>query len=97
VEVITMSEVSIHRDTTLTGPTISYTVENTTLSMTVNSGGIYLEDGAGEIPIEIGENGLEGNTPYVSDVESISDRELDLIFEIAKYQYRNFKQLEGEC
>lgn len=89
-----MSNVEIRREETLAGPTVFYTVTDTTLSMTINSGGIYFEDGKGEIAIEIGENGFAGNDPYVRDVESLTDRELHLIFEIAKYQYKNFKETE---
>lgn len=89
-----MSNVEIRREETLAGPTIFYTVTDTTLSMTINCGGIYFEDGKGEITVEIGENGFIGNDPYVKDVECLTDRELHLIFEIAKYQYYNFKEIE---
>lgn len=89
----------IQREDTLVGPSISAVPDDTlhnAFALTINRGGIFLTDGHGEIPIEIGESGMEGNKDWTDDVSSITDREVKLIYEIALYQYSAFQDAEEE-
>lgn len=82
---------------TLVGPTIFYKeTEDSKFSLNINRSGILLSDGFSEIPIEIGENGEEGNLSFTSDTELLSERETFLIYQIALYQYREFKRTEED-
>ena len=82
---------------TLVGPTIFYKkTEDSKFSLTINQSGILLSDGVGEIYVEIGEDGESGNSEYLSDVSSLSEREVSLIYEISVYQYNEFQRVRNE-
>lgn len=81
----------IERSTTLAGDTILYADDkNPTYELTINPGGIFLSDGKSEIAVEIGENGAEGNYQYITRIDELLDREVELIYHIAMYQYDSF-------
>lgn len=81
----------IERSTTLTGDTILYADDkDPTYELTINPGGIFLSDGKSEITVEIGENGIEGNHQYITRIDELLDREVELIYHIAMYQYDQF-------
>jgi hypothetical protein len=86
----------ITRSTTLAGDTIHYAPENSRFELTINSGGIFLGDGTSEISIEIGEDGVRGNYQFVTRVDELTDREVELIYHIALYQYDQFQREQEE-
>lgn len=87
----------IERSDTLVGPTIYYKKsDDSCFSLTINQSGILLADGVSEIPIEVGEQGPEGNSPYVDYVDDLTGKELALLYEVAIYQYKEFKRAQKE-
>lgn len=78
---------------TLLGNTIHYKKDKDSIfSLTINKSGILLSDGQSEINVEIGENGQEGNSCYISDMDVLTEKEISLIYEISIYQYKEFKR-----
>jgi hypothetical protein len=86
------------KEDSLVGTTIHYTNENYPgFSININSGGIYISDGFGEMVVEIGEEpGNEDSLKWLSYPEEITERETELIFYLGLHQYREMKRIEDQ-
>jgi hypothetical protein len=83
---------------TLVGNAIYFKlIDSSNFSLTINKSGILLSDGQSEINIEIGENGIDGNSFIVDDIDNLTEREVRLIYEIGLYQYKQFQLEKNNC